>query len=215
MSTPSDDELGRMVYGPGIPQPRPAAAPAFTDPTPYGTAPTPAHQALSAPKAGLSKRGKAAVGIGAAVLATGTLLGYQSYSAQAAKDAAIAKELELKAQVLRLEEMKEINRAKEASVNSVKGTETARQKSVDACVNTNKGLVGKGYGSPTYRQVIDDCQAQYEATVQVGGMQAASSSTPTNTTTGDDANGGALLGIGALALAIWAACAKRSARTTA
>lgn len=211
VSTPSDDELGRIVYGPGVPQPRPAQAPTWTDPTPYGT---PAHQAFPVQKAGLSKRGKAALGIGAAVLAGGSLIGYQSYSAQAAKDAAIAKEIDLKAQMLRLEEMKEINRAKEATLNSTKGTETARQKSVDSCVNNNKGLVGKGYGSPTYRQVIDDCRAQYEGTQNVA-LQTAGSATTTTATagSGDSGNGVVLLGVGGLAIGIWAA-AKRSTRAT-
>ncbi|QGZ53348.1 hypothetical protein GPZ77_34525 (plasmid) [Streptomyces sp. QHH-9511] len=201
MSTPGPDEFDQIIKGFDTPPPSYAPTSAAYDPNPYGVPVQPV-------KPGLTKRGKAALGIGVAVLAGGSLIGYQSYSAQAAEDAAIAKELELKTQALRLEELKEINRANEIGRKSQTSAETARQASIDSCVNSNKGLVGKGFGSPTYRQVIDDCQAQYGgATNLATDLQTASSTTATNTgTDGGSANGGALLGVGALGLLLlWGA----------
>ncbi|MEU9998115.1 hypothetical protein [Streptomyces sp. NPDC050848] len=212
MTTPPRDEFERMMQQSGFGQePGPShhngygtpATPAY-DPNPYG-APHPL-----GPKSGLTKRGKAALGIGAAVLAGGGLIAYQSYETQAAKDAAIAKELDLKAQALRLEEMKEKNRAYEAGKATQKAEEKARQTSINSCVNDNKNLVGKGYGSPTYRQVIDDCQAQYGSTNTATdvNLQNAGSSTLATGSQGDGGtiSGTPLLGIGALAaLALWGA----------
>ncbi|MFE5614096.1 hypothetical protein [Streptomyces sp. NPDC056524] len=197
MTTPPNDEFDRIIQTSGFGQQPAASHHNGYDPSPYGTP-------HAAAKPGLTVRGKAALGIGVAVLAGGGLLAYQSYETQAANDAAIAKELDLKAQALRLEEMKEINRANEAGIKTKNATETARQTSVNSCVDDNKQLVGKGFGSPTYRQVIDDCHAQYGTDVN---LQNAGSSTLTGGTErqGDGSIGGApLLGIGALAvLALW------------
>ncbi|MEU9703127.1 hypothetical protein [Streptomyces sp. NPDC047981] len=203
MNTPPNDEFDRIIQTSGFGQAPAAAHHNGYDTNPYGA---PQH----GPKTGLTVRGKAALGIGAAVLAGGSLIAYQSYEAQAAKDATIAKELDLKAQALRLEEMKETNRANEAGKATQKAEEKARQTSVNSCIDDNKNLIGKGYGPPTYRQVIDDCQAQYGAANTTGvNLQTAGSSTLATSpqTSGDGTiSGTPLLAIGSLAaLALWGA----------
>ena len=59
-------------------------------------------------KPGLTPRGKAILAVGAAVLAGGGILGYQSYSADAAEAQVKAQELALKERSIALEEMKDL-----------------------------------------------------------------------------------------------------------
>ncbi|WP_331746864.1 hypothetical protein [Streptomyces sp. NBC_00842] len=164
------------------------------DPTPYGATATPA-------KPGLTRRGKAAIGIGAAVLAGSTLIGYQIHSSNAAEREAKAQEIALKSQALKLEELRELNKASDKD-RKVAATEAkARQASVDTCVKDHDHLVGKGYGSPSYRDVVEDCQAQYGTTINTGDMQAAAATNDTNNSGGGGGGGGndgALLGVVAL-----------------
>ncbi|MFW3477318.1 hypothetical protein [Streptomyces microflavus] len=61
-----------------------------------------------------------------------------------------------------------------------------------------KAQVGKGYGSPTYGEIVEDCQSQYPASVRTADMQAAGSSTAPSGSTGGGINDAAVLGIGAL-----------------
>lgn len=192
MHGPHDDGFEQIVHH-GM---QPPTAPTWADPTPYGAPTGPA----STPKTGLTTRGKAALGIGAAVIAGGTLLGYQSYSASTAQADLKAQELALKAEALEVEKLKVLNQTKQAADGKATEQATARQTAVDACVKGLKTQVGKGYGSPTYGAIVRDCQTQYPAVSGPSDMQAAgSSTTPSNGTEGG-INDAAVLGIGALAL---------------
>ncbi|MFC7794614.1 hypothetical protein [Streptomyces cinereoruber] len=216
MSTP-DPEFDRIVQHGYDPH-------AAYDPTPYGPpAPTPTTHAGVNPqvKPGMTKRGKVALTVATGVLAGGAFLAYQSHTASVAADQAHAKELELQAQLLRIEELKEINRANETAKNSRKAEEKTRQVSVDSCIDQDKDLVGKGMGSPSYRDVIDNCLTRYGApntTTGTARFDAAAASNPlTNTTANgageDGLNGFVVLGFGALA-ALAVGAAKRGTRPT-
>ncbi|MFE4915823.1 hypothetical protein ACFRCX_30425 [Streptomyces sp. NPDC056652] len=159
-------------------------------------------------KAGLTKRGKAALGIGAAVIAGGGLIGYQVHSANVAASEAKAQEIALKSQALELEKIREMNRANEAGRKAEASQETTRQASVDKCIKSNDDLVGKGYGSPSYRDLVDNCQAQYPSSSSSDGMQAAASSQTASNSDAGGVNEGLLLGGGALALFLVVAAKK-------
>lgn len=190
---PDNDDFDRIIHG-GM-QP-PTAPPTWVDPTPYGTPTGPS----SATKAGLTTRGKAALGLGAAVLAGGTLLGYQSYSASTAQADLKAQELALKAEALEVEKLKVLNQTKQAAEGKATEQATARQTAVDTCVKGLKNQVGKGYGSPTYGQIVEDCQTQYPPAPETPDMQAASSSNTSSGSTGGGINDAAVIGVGALVL---------------
>ncbi|MFJ2110595.1 hypothetical protein ACIOEX_01480 [Streptomyces sp. NPDC087850] len=179
----------------------------YTDLTPYGAS---AHQV----KPGLTRRGKAALGIGAAVIAGGTLVGYQTYSASVADSEAKAQEAAFKMQALELEKIREMNRANEADRQAATSQETARQASIDQCVKNNSSKIGQGYGSPSYRDVADDCRAQYNPTGTTVGMQAAAADTTTTPAqnTGGGISDGALIGVTALVL-LGAAVVKKNTRS--
>lgn len=162
--------------------------------SPYG-APVQSH------KPGLTKRGKAALGIGAVVLAGGGLIGYQAYSASTAESEAKAQEIALKQEQLKLEQMKELNRAKESGQKTEKTVNNARQKQIDACVNGNKDLVGKSVGS-SYRDIVDACQAQYTGSTSGDDMQAAASADDASNGAGGGVNNFVLLGGGAIAVGL-------------
>lgn len=190
-------------------------APAGYDPNPYG----PPNTAFPQVKPGLTKRGKVVLGTVAAVLAGGAFISYQSHTATVAENQAHAKEMELQAQLLRIEELKELNRANEKKQNSLTTEEKTRQASVDSCVKTDKEMVGKGFGSPSYREVIDNCLTRY-GEKNTTRFDTAASSTPLTTTsaTGTTAgageeglNGFLVLGIGAFAVLAFGA-AKRGTR---
>ncbi|MFM9780453.1 hypothetical protein [Streptomyces scabiei] len=162
------------------------------DPTPYGTPAQPV-------KPGLTKRGKAALAIGATVLATGGLVSYQSYASSMAESQAKADEIALKEKALELETMREINRAAEAQKKTQSTENKARQASVNSCIKDKEDLVGKGLGSPTYRDVVDLCNTQYTSPDTTGSdMQAAGSSQDTGA--GGGVNDGLLVGLGILGL---------------
>ncbi|MFE6126745.1 hypothetical protein ACFQ6Q_00510 [Streptomyces sp. NPDC056437] len=198
MSAP-DPEFDRIInHGYTVNQPE------ILDQNPYGI---PVHPH----KTGLTTRGKAALGIGAAVLATGSLIGYQAYSASVAEKDAKAKELQLQVEALELEKLREINRASEVGRKAEAGEAKARQASIDTCVKSHAELVGKGYGSPTHRDVVEDCQAQYGAGIPVntsGDLQAAASTTTAAGSGDGGGSQGVLIGGGALALLFMAFAAK-------
>lgn len=173
-----------------------------TDPNPYGT-PTHPH------KAGLTKRGKAALGFGVAVIAGGSLIGYQVHENNQVK----AQEIALKAEALELEKMREINRASQADKTAQASATTARQVSVDKCITGKEHLVGKGFGSPSYRDIVDTCQAQYTDTTggSSGDMQAAAA---TESSGGGGVNDGLLIGGGVLVL-FFVAAAKKGTQSNA
>lgn len=185
---PAPDDFDAIISG--LQQPA-----ATIDPTPYGAPTTPAT------KPGLTKRGKAAIGIGAAVLAGSTLIGYQIHASNAAEQEAKAQEIALKSQALRLEELRELNKANDKN-RTVAATEAkARQTSVDTCVKDHDHLVGKGYGAPSYGDIVKDCQSQYGTPGSTADMQAAASTTDTgngDSSDGGGVNDGALIGILAL-----------------
>ncbi|MFD5899149.1 hypothetical protein [Streptomyces sp. NPDC060366] len=199
----SPDEFDRMMskeFAPNSPE-------QSIDHTPYG-APAQPH------KAGLTKRGKAALGIGATLLAGGTLVGYQNYAANVAESEAKKQELTVQSQALELEKIRELNRAQESTRQVTAGYDTARQASIDKCVAKHSDQIGKGFGSPSYRDIVDACQAQYEPTTSTdAGMEEAASAKPSD---GDSSgmNEGALIGVGVVAL-FAAATVKRGTRSNA
>lgn len=198
-----DHEFDRMISK-EFPMEHP---PEYIDPTPYGT-PVQTHG-----KPGLTKRGKAAIAIGSVVLAGGSLLTYQHYSAQQHAADAKAQEIALKSQQLKLEELKEMNRAAEADQKTQSKLDKARQASVDACVKASKDL---HKGSYAYRQAVEDCQAQYTDGPAGDDMQAAGASHNASNEGGGGhgVNGGLLIGGVALA-GFLAVAAKKGKKTNA
>ncbi|MFD1277320.1 hypothetical protein ACFQ51_52135 [Streptomyces kaempferi] len=122
----------------------------------------------------------------------GSLIGYQAHENNQVK----AQEIALKAQALELQKLKEENRATQATEQTQTSQEKARQASIDKCVNRRDDKVGKSLGSPSYRDVIDACQAQYTGTASSADMQAAASTKAT----GGGVNQGVLIGGGVLAV---------------
>ncbi|WP_399559615.1 hypothetical protein OIA45_48560 (plasmid) [Streptomyces chartreusis] len=165
-----------------------------TDPAPYGYAAHPV-------KPGLTKRGKAAIAIGVTVLAGGGILAFQHYSTQQAEANTKAQELALKQQELRIQELRELNKANEANSKAQETHNKELQKQVKACVDADKGLIGKQLGV-TYSSVLEDCQAQYGTTDNAGAdMQEAASATDTSSGGGGVAlNEGVLVAVGALGI---------------
>lgn len=174
------------------------------DPTPYGYSPQPV-------KTGLTKRGKAALVFGATVIAGGTLIGYQVHSANAADAQQKAEELAYKRDQLELEKLKELNRVAEQNHKTQVTDSKSRQASINTCVKDKEHLVGKGFGSPSYRDIVDVCQAQYTDTTVTGNdMAAAGSATPTGPGMGGGAgvNNGLLIGGAALGAVVLLAARK-------
>jgi hypothetical protein len=165
-------------------------------------------------KPGLTKRGKAALGIGAAVIAGGSLIGYQSYAASAAENEAKAQEIALKQQQLELEKLKEMNRANAVGQKAQVSETKTRQAAINTCIKNASDQTGKEYGSASYRDVIDACQAQYAGSTAADDMQAAASSSTASPSTGGGGgvNDGLLIGGGVLVLFLVAA-AKKGARS--
>lgn len=147
-------------------------------PTPYG-GPT------RAPRSGLTRRGKAVIAIGGAVLAGAGLVGYQVHEANAVK----AQEIALKQQALDLQKLQELNRAAATNQKAQSSADKARQASVNKCVKDQSGTVGKGFGN-TYRDIVDACQAQYTSTSGTDMQEAAASQN-----SGSDLNQGVLVGV--------------------
>lgn len=230
MNAPRDDaEFHRMMQESGFgqdPAPRyhdgygqTPTSYGFHDPHPYGPPAPTAPGTFQQAKPGLTKRGKVALSVGAVVLAGGAFMSYQSHTAEVAANEARAKEMDIQAQLLRIEEMKEINRANETKENSNKTLEKTRQASVDSCVKTDKEMVGKGMGSPSYREVIDNCLTRYSAQQNTTRFDTASASStltnaPTDTGGGEGLNGFLVLGIGAAAVLAFGA-AKRGTKPAA
>ena len=228
MHAPRDnDEFARMMQNNGFGQtPEPshwdgyntAPTPSGYDPNPYGP-PAAHHAAAGSPqvKPGLTPRGKVALSVGAVVLVGGAFIGYQSHTATVAENANRAKEMEIQAQLLRIEEMKEINRANAKKETANTTQEKTRQASVDSCITTDKAMVGKGMGSPSYREVIDNCLARYSPQQNSTRFDTAAATTPLSSTATGANEGGLsgflVLGIGAAAVLAFGA-AKRGSRPT-
>ncbi|MER6092432.1 hypothetical protein [Streptomyces bluensis] len=165
-------------------------------------------------KPGLTKRGKAALTIGAAVLAGGGILTWQHYSAEAEANQVRSQELALQQQQLELEKLKEMNKAAAENAKTQATYDAARQKQIDACIDANKSLVGKQMGV-TYSSVVDDCQNQYAGTSTTPGMQEAAASSDTGTDSGGGISPGLLLGIGTGGALLIGFAANRGKKTNA
>ena len=202
MPTADDDEFNRIIKdGYTV-----TSTAEHLDETPYG--PTPATG--PARKAGLTRRGKAALGVGAAVIAGSTLIGYQAYAANTAASEARAQEIALQSQALELAKLREVNRAAETSRTVEADKAKARQASIDTCVKTHTDQTGKGYGTASYRQVVDGCQDQYPALADSADMQSAATATSTQTGGSGGVNEGLLIGAGVLVLFVVAAAKKNT-----
>lgn len=162
-------------------------------------------------KTGLTRRGKAALAIGATVIASGGMLTWQHYSAQADANQVKAQELSLQQQQLELEKLKVISEANAKNAKVQATQDAARNKQIDACVDANKGLIGKQMGV-NYQSVREDCQAQYGTNAGTGAdMQEAASAADSNASGGISPS--ALIGIvagGALLVGVAASRGRRN-----
>jgi hypothetical protein len=147
-------------------------------------------------KPGLTKRGKVALIVGATVIAGGSMLTWQHYSAQSEENDLKAQELSLKQQELRIQELKEMNKATTAKKKEKATQDAERQKFVDACVDADKSLVGKQMGV-TYSSVVADCNANYQSDESsAAGSDMAAAGSASNTGSG----GGGINSTGLLAI---------------
>ncbi|MEW2393051.1 hypothetical protein AB0933_32290 [Streptomyces venezuelae] len=186
-----DDEFHQIVSGFSGPH-QPECPPTG----PYGAPETPT-------RPGLTRRGKAALAVTAAVLGSSTLIGYQIHSSNAAEAEAKAQEIQLKADALELEKLRELNRAREVNRKTSTSSEQARQADIDACVKSNADEIGKGFGS-TRRDLVDACQAQYSTGSEGEDMAAAGSSkSASGGGSSIDINTSLLLGAGGAALVVF------------
>lgn len=201
-----DDVIQGGYHASGSYQPGPETAPG-----PYGTNPNTAHHQG---KAGLTRRGRAVLAVGGTVLATGSLLGWQHYQAAQAANEVRAQELAIEQQKLDIERAKVVGKTNEAQQKAQAKAVSVRQKLIDACVQENKGLVGKQLGA-TYGSVLSDCQNQYPDTTGAGSdMQEAASASDSNGG-GGGAGTGVLIGGSVLALGLILAVKKASASKAA
>ncbi|MFF7476660.1 hypothetical protein [Streptomyces sp. NPDC008092] len=157
--------------------------------SPYGNSVQPV-------KPGLTKRGKVAITVAAIAMAGTGFFWYESHAAQAAQDAKETAALEIQMKKLDLEKLKEINKATAAQSKEQAAADATRQKSVDACIDADKGLVGKQMGV-TYKSVVADCQSQFAAGQGVNGSDMAEAGSSTSTKNG----GGGINSTGLLAIA--------------
>lgn len=165
-------------------------------------------------KPGLTKRGKVAVAIGVTVLAGGGMLAWQDYSADANANQIKAQEIALQQQELEVEKLKELNKAATRNAKTKATEDAATQKLIDACIDTDKSLVGKQMGV-TYSSVMEDCRSEYADTVSGSDMQAAGSSQTAPAGDSGGINTGLLIGGSVLggALILGARKATRSNQT--
>lgn len=188
---PTNDDFDAVInanYTPG---------PAYIDPHPYGHNP-----AQGAPtKAGMTKRGKTVLAIGGTVMAVGSLMFWQHNEAVTSANEARAAELSIQQGEIELEKLKELGEQNAKATKVQKTAEAARQKLIDACVQDNKGLVGKQLGADL-GDVIEDCQIQYPDTRAGSDMQAAAASQDAPGSGSDGIGTGALVAGGFLLLGV-------------
>ncbi|WP_045562753.1 hypothetical protein [Streptomyces sp. FxanaA7] len=149
-------------------------------------------------KPGLTKRGKVAVAVGVTVLAGGGMLAWQDYSADANANQIKAQELALQREQLEVEKLKEINKAATRNAKTQATEDSANQKLIDACIDTDKSLVGKQMGV-TYSSIVADCRSEYADTVSGSDMQPAGSTQVASDGGDGGINTGLLIGGGVLA----------------
>lgn len=182
--------------------------PPTIDPTPYGHPQTiPAHSIPVKP--GLTKRGKAALAIGTVILAGGGLLFWQD-QAEDAKAADIkAQELQYKRDLLALEMQREMNKANAENQKAQETQNAETQKQIQACVDADKGLIGKQLGV-TYSSVLKDCQDRYGTTSADAGTDIQEAASATNSSGG--INDSVLLVGGGAFVLILVVAAKKATR---
>lgn len=129
-------------------------------------------------KTGLTKRGKVAIAVTAAVLAGGGMLFWQDQAEDAKANDLQAQQLQYKRDLVALEMQKEINKTNEANAKAQETHNEALQKQIDACVNADKGLIGKQMGV-TYSSVMKDCQTRYGTSDAGADIQEAAASSDT------------------------------------
>lgn len=186
-------------FGPEFPQHAPRT-------NAYGTTAQPV-------KPGMTKRGKVVVAVSAAILAGGGILIWQDSNADAKASEIQAQELALKQQELRVQELRELNKANAANQKAEETQSAEQQKQIKACVDADKGLIGKQLGV-TYRSVTQDCQAQYGTNSSTGAdMQEAASDS--GTTDGGGISPALLLGIAGGGALIVGVAANRGRKSNA
>lgn len=186
MNEHSDDAFDNVIKGGYEPHTPYQPAAATHDQGPYGI---PANSIPKKP--GLTKRGKVAVTIGAAVIAGGGLVFWQHNNAVEAASQAKQQEIQLENKKLDLEMLKVMNQTNTAAAKNQSSEEQQRQKQISDCVNASKNLVGKQLGV-TYPSVLKDCRDQFPATTDGTDMQTAASST-THNSGGSGVNEGLLI----------------------
>lgn len=164
-------------------------------------------------KPGLTKRGKVALAIGATVIAGGGMLTWQHYNTQAQTTEFRAQELQYKNNVLALEMQKELNKANAANQKAQETFSASQQEQIDACVDADKGLIGKQLGV-TYQSVTKDCRTQYGANSGSSPTMAEAASTADAASEGG-ISPAVLLGIGTGAAVLIAAAANRGKKNNA
>ncbi|MGW1814124.1 hypothetical protein ACWCQM_11260 [Streptomyces sp. NPDC002125] len=164
-------------------------------------------------KPGLTKRGKVALAIGAAVIAGGGMLTWQHYNTQAQATEFRAQELQYKNNVLALEMQKELNKAHAADQKAQETFSASQQKQINACVDADKGLIGKQLGV-TYQSVTKDCRAQYGVSNDSSPAMAEAAST-TDATSEGGISPAVLLSIGTGGAVLIAAAANRGKKNRA
>lgn len=172
--------------------------PEFTPRTsPYGNTVQPV-------KPGLTRRGRIAIAVAATAIAGTGFFWYQAQSAQVAKDAKETAALQIQLQQIELEKMKELNKANATHSKEKAAEDVERKKFVDACIDADKGLVGKQMGV-TYSSVVADCQDQFQTDDSQGvdGSEMAAAGSASDTGSDDGGlNQGLLIGVGALGLGV-------------
>ena len=149
--------------------------------------------------------------IGVTVLATGGLVFWQHTNAVEAASQAKQQEIQLENKKLDLEMLKEMNQASAATSKAHNSQEQERQKQIAACIDTDKGLVGKQMGV-NYSSLLRDCQAQYPATADGSDMQTTASSSSTG---GGGVNGALVIGGVVLVSGVAVAAFRRSPASNA
>ena len=174
---------------------------------PYGSpTPTPV-------KPGLTRRGKGALAVAGTVIAVGGMLTWQHYDSESEANQIKAQEIALQQQKFDLEKLKVMNQVNTENAKTQATQDAAKQKLIEACVDTDKGLVGKQLGV-TYSSVLSDCQAQYGAT-NTSGIQAAASATDTNNAGGGGVSPSVLAAVVAGGAVLIAVAANRGKKTNA
>ncbi|MFJ3883044.1 hypothetical protein ACIPW5_37060 [Streptomyces sp. NPDC090077] len=190
-----------MTFGNSAPDASP-----YAEEGPYGTP-------VVHKKAGLTRRGKAAIAVAGAAIVGGGTIWFQVHSAAVAKDEKEAAALQIQMKKLELEEMRIRNEQMSSDKKAATASAEKIQAAVDKCVKDSSSQLDKGYGSPPRSAVVADCKQQYETT-DASGMQAAGSAQAAAGNAGDGGiNSPALLGLvagGALAVAVFARKGKKA-----